>query len=136
MLQTTCQACEVGGKRSMDVSAKLVLLTAVEQPCLLDRVKHTDDDNPFYSDRCCCCCCNCCSGAKTTWRTLLVDDNCCRCNFAALQQLTGLKHMDIIYATYHVDVCKSYYLLVHSCLPRCHSLPVCHLSELEVFSSN
>ncbi|XP_066255734.1 diacylglycerol lipase-alpha isoform X3 [Euwallacea similis] len=34
----------------------------------------------------------------------VVDDNCCRCNYAALQKLTDLGDIEIVYATYHVDV--------------------------------
>jgi len=50
--------------------------------------------------RCCGCGARCCASKSPS----LVDDNCCRCNFAALRQLTGLHQLDIIYATYHVDV--------------------------------
>ncbi|KAL1488240.1 hypothetical protein ABEB36_015195 [Hypothenemus hampei] len=34
----------------------------------------------------------------------IVDDNCCRCNYAALQKLTDLGDIEIVYVTYHVDV--------------------------------
>lgn len=34
----------------------------------------------------------------------VVDDNCCRCNYATLQTLTDLGDIEIIYVTYHVDV--------------------------------
>lgn len=34
----------------------------------------------------------------------MVDDNCCRCNYATLQTLTDLGDIEIVYVTYHVDV--------------------------------
>lgn len=34
----------------------------------------------------------------------IVEDNCCRCNYAALQRLTDHGDIEIIYVTYHVDV--------------------------------
>lgn len=49
--------------------------------------------------RCCCCFC----GRKPSTAEV-VDDNCCKCNYAALQKLTTLGDIEIIYATYHVDV--------------------------------
>ncbi|KAF7279477.1 hypothetical protein GWI33_007192 [Rhynchophorus ferrugineus] len=49
-----------------------------------------------------CCCLPC--RKHTEHDAEVVDDNCCRCNFAALQKLTNLGDIEIIYATYHVDV--------------------------------
>lgn len=34
----------------------------------------------------------------------IVDDNCCQCNYAVLKKLTDFGDIDIIYATYHVDI--------------------------------
>lgn len=34
----------------------------------------------------------------------VVDDNCCRCNYAVLQKLSDIGDIEIIYVTYHVDV--------------------------------
>jgi sn1-specific diacylglycerol lipase len=48
-----------------------------------------------------CCCCLPCQKPDPAE---IVDDNCCRCNYAALQKLTSLGDIEIIYATYHVDV--------------------------------
>lgn len=47
-----------------------------------------------------CCCLPC---HKVT-QAEIVDDNCCKCNYAALQKLTALGDIEIIYVTYHVDV--------------------------------
>lgn len=48
-----------------------------------------------------CCCMPCCS-AKISAE--VVDDNCCRCNYAALQRILTNGDIEIIYVTYHVDV--------------------------------
>ncbi|XP_063923643.1 diacylglycerol lipase-alpha-like isoform X2 [Zophobas morio] len=48
----------------------------------------------------CCCCLPCQKRVSAE----IVEDNCCRCNYAALQKLTSLGDIEIIYATYHVDV--------------------------------
>lgn len=37
-------------------------------------------------------------------RTIIVDDNCCGCNQASLKRISGLHDLDIVYATYHVDI--------------------------------
>nr|CAH7712239.1 unnamed protein product [Callosobruchus chinensis] len=50
-----------------------------------------------------CYCCIPCTKANNA-EPELVEDNCCHCNFAALQRLTALGDIEIIYATYHVDV--------------------------------
>ncbi|XP_076467047.1 diacylglycerol lipase-alpha-like isoform X2 [Babylonia areolata] len=48
---------------------------------------------------CCCCCCHSSRSAAT-----VVDDNCCGCNVASLKSISGLQDLDIVYATYHVDI--------------------------------
>ncbi|KAJ8958539.1 hypothetical protein NQ318_002334 [Aromia moschata] len=51
--------------------------------------------------RCCCCLpCRKPSGADPE----IVEDNCCQCNYAALSKLIDYGDIEIIYATYHVDV--------------------------------
>ncbi|CAH1129425.1 unnamed protein product [Ceutorhynchus assimilis] len=50
----------------------------------------------------CCCCIPC--RKRHEEDAEIVADNCCRCNYAALQTLTDLGDIEIIYATYHVDV--------------------------------
>lgn len=35
---------------------------------------------------------------------IIVEDNCCQCNYAALQQMVQEGDVDVVYATYHVDV--------------------------------
>lgn len=47
------------------------------------------------------CCCMPCQKPRTLE---LVDDNCCSCNFAALQKIRDVGDIEIIYATFHVDV--------------------------------
>jgi sn1-specific diacylglycerol lipase len=34
----------------------------------------------------------------------VVSDNCCQCNYAALRQMVEIGEVEVIYATYHVDV--------------------------------
>ncbi|XP_048514816.1 diacylglycerol lipase-alpha isoform X4 [Athalia rosae] len=34
----------------------------------------------------------------------VVDDNCCQCNYAALRRMVEVGEMEVIYATYHVDI--------------------------------
>ncbi|KAL5010448.1 hypothetical protein ScPMuIL_012753 [Solemya velum] len=48
--------------------------------------------------RCSCCC------TEQPKHSVLIDDNCCQCNFAALRKISGMKDIDIIYVTYHVDI--------------------------------
>ncbi|KAK9674916.1 Lipase (class 3), partial [Popillia japonica] len=48
-----------------------------------------------------CCCCNPCRKSETLE---IVDDNCCFCNYAALQKITEHGNIEVIYVTYHVDV--------------------------------
>ncbi|XP_070190358.1 diacylglycerol lipase-alpha-like isoform X2 [Littorina saxatilis] len=45
------------------------------------------------------CCCGRRSGASD-----IVEDNCCGCNAASLKHISGLQDLDIVYATYHVDI--------------------------------
>lgn len=35
---------------------------------------------------------------------IIVEDNCCQCNYAALQRMIEDGDVDVVYATYHVDV--------------------------------
>lgn len=49
----------------------------------------------------CCACSNC---RKDSDSGEVVDDNCCRCNYAVLQKLNEIGDIEIVYATYHVDV--------------------------------
>ncbi|XP_050498458.1 diacylglycerol lipase-alpha isoform X2 [Diabrotica virgifera virgifera] len=49
----------------------------------------------------CCCCAPC---RKHSSSPQIVDDNCCQCNFAALDKLSEIGDIEIIYATYHVDI--------------------------------
>ncbi|XP_067676566.1 diacylglycerol lipase-alpha-like isoform X2 [Haliotis asinina] len=49
---------------------------------------------PFLS----CCCCN------KQRNAIVIDDNCCLCNFSALRRISGLQEVDVVYATYHVDI--------------------------------
>jgi len=53
--------------------------------------------------RCCCCQQCCCGKPRTSDYTL--NDNCCQCNVVALKKISGIPDMDLVYVTYHVDVC-------------------------------
>ena len=44
----------------------------------------------------------CCHGQELD--TVLISDNCCSCNLAALRQVLALKNCTLVYATFHVDV--------------------------------
>ncbi|XP_058063472.1 diacylglycerol lipase-alpha [Anopheles bellator] len=37
----------------------------------------------------------------------VVDDNCCFCNFAALRKMLELGEVEVLYATYHVDIAET-----------------------------
>lgn len=51
-----------------------------------------------------CCCCVICRKSNEGVLPEIVEDNCCRCNYAALRRLTDYGDIEIIYVTYHVDV--------------------------------
>ncbi|XP_031776612.1 sn1-specific diacylglycerol lipase alpha isoform X4 [Nasonia vitripennis] len=48
------------------------------------------------------CCCFPCLWRKDD--AIIVEDNCCRCNYAALQRMVEVGEVEVIYATFHVDV--------------------------------
>uniref|UniRef100_T1JB75 Diacylglycerol lipase-alpha n=1 Tax=Strigamia maritima TaxID=126957 RepID=T1JB75_STRMM len=50
-----------------------------------------------------CCCCFCC-GRNQIDKVNIVEDNCCDCNYAALQKLCELNNVEIVYVTYHVEI--------------------------------
>ncbi len=52
--------------------------------------------------KCTRCCCTCRDD-----NTVLVEDNCCECNYAAMRKLGKFRRTDLIYVTYHVDVSTS-----------------------------
>lgn len=54
----------------------------------------------FPSLRCCCLP----SRKKKRDRALVVEDNCCYCNYAALKNMVNNHNMEVVYVTYHVDV--------------------------------
>lgn len=50
-----------------------------------------------------CCCFPC--GARHEDEATIVEDNCCRCNYAALSRMMlDLGEIEVVYATFHVDV--------------------------------
>ncbi|KAJ8985199.1 hypothetical protein NQ317_018228 [Molorchus minor] len=51
-----------------------------------------------------CCCCLPCRKTGGGSEPEIVEDNCCQCNYAALNKLTDFGDIEIIYATYHVDI--------------------------------
>ena len=73
-----------------------------------------------------CCCCNPCS-CKKEQHTVLVEDNCCQCNLAALKEMSGLKDAEIVYVTYHVDVSN-----IHGISPTEKSV-ICEFMRVDNF---
>ncbi|XP_074029499.1 inactivation no afterpotential E [Leptinotarsa decemlineata] len=51
-----------------------------------------------------CCCCIPCRKRTDGTKPQIVKDNCCQCNYAVLEKLTEQGDIEIVYATYHVDV--------------------------------
>ncbi|XP_029179132.1 sn1-specific diacylglycerol lipase alpha isoform X6 [Nylanderia fulva] len=49
-----------------------------------------------------CCCFPC--GSRHEDEATIVEDNCCRCNYAALSRMLDLGEIEVVYATFHVDV--------------------------------
>ncbi|XP_050453691.1 diacylglycerol lipase-alpha isoform X5 [Cataglyphis hispanica] len=43
-------------------------------------------------------------GARHEDEATIVEDNCCRCNYAALSRMLDLGEIEVVYATFHVDV--------------------------------
>lgn len=50
-----------------------------------------------------CCCCSCCRKQHPP-NIEIIEDNCCSCNFAALKSMLNTGDIEVIYATFHVDV--------------------------------
>ncbi|XP_051162708.1 diacylglycerol lipase-alpha isoform X2 [Leptopilina boulardi] len=48
------------------------------------------------------CCCFSCKGEED--ETIVVEDNCCQCNYAVLRRLVEIGQVEVVYATFHVDV--------------------------------
>ncbi|XP_069685580.1 diacylglycerol lipase-alpha isoform X2 [Periplaneta americana] len=48
------------------------------------------------------CMCFPCIGGQDS--ATIVSDNCCHCNYAALRRMVEIGEVEVIYATYHVDV--------------------------------
>ncbi|XP_018331978.1 sn1-specific diacylglycerol lipase alpha isoform X2 [Agrilus planipennis] len=46
----------------------------------------------------------CCVPCRKDNQAEIIDDNCCNCHFASLKKLSKIGDIEIIYATYHVDV--------------------------------
>ncbi|XP_023315106.1 sn1-specific diacylglycerol lipase alpha isoform X2 [Trichogramma pretiosum] len=49
--------------------------------------------------RCCCLPCT-----RSSDDAIIVEDNCCQCNYAALRRMVEIGEVDVLYATFHVDV--------------------------------
>jgi sn1-specific diacylglycerol lipase len=62
-------------------------------------MKSADVDNCVTAYR---CMCFPCMGARDS--ATVVSDNCCQCNYAALRRMVETGEVEVIYATYHVDV--------------------------------
>lgn len=50
-----------------------------------------------------CACLPCCRRSKSNSATI-IKDNCCQCNYAALKQQVETGDVQVVYATFHVDV--------------------------------
>ncbi|XP_058798543.1 diacylglycerol lipase-alpha isoform X1 [Phymastichus coffea] len=48
-----------------------------------------------------CCCFPC---ARRNDDAIIVADNCCQCNYAALRRMIEIGDIEVVYATFHVDV--------------------------------
>ncbi|KAJ8688354.1 hypothetical protein QAD02_024149, partial [Eretmocerus hayati] len=48
------------------------------------------------------CCCFPCSHRNDS--AIIVEDSCCQCNYAALQRMVEIGEIEVVYATFHVDV--------------------------------
>ncbi len=59
------------------------------------------------------CCCTCHDD-----NTVLVEDNCCECNYAAMRKLGRFKNIDLIYVTYHVDVSTRHKVIFECVIDR------------------
>lgn len=75
------------------------------------RIKHIGHDvasalsclsSPLRDRLQCCCCLPC--GTRHEDMATIVEDNCCRCNYAALSRMLDLGEIEVVYATFHVDV--------------------------------
>ncbi|KAK9886536.1 hypothetical protein WA026_016811 [Henosepilachna vigintioctopunctata] len=51
-----------------------------------------------------CCCFPCRVNGEAVIDPEIINDNCCRCNYAVLQKLCDEGDIEIVYATYHCDV--------------------------------
>ncbi|XP_046616658.1 diacylglycerol lipase-alpha isoform X6 [Neodiprion virginianus] len=48
--------------------------------------------------------CGCFPCRRNDDEATVVDDNCCQCNYAALRRMVEVGEVEVVYATYHVDV--------------------------------
>ncbi|XP_074109664.1 inactivation no afterpotential E isoform X3 [Cotesia typhae] len=48
--------------------------------------------------------CECFPCVKNDDDAIVIDDNCCQCNYAALRRMVDVGEVDVIYATFHVDI--------------------------------
>ncbi|XP_076304469.1 inactivation no afterpotential E isoform X2 [Tachypleus tridentatus] len=71
-----------------------------------------------HSGTCCCklfpylkCCCIPGRDKSKRYRATIVEDNCCYCNYAALQKMCLHHNMEIVYVTFHVEVGETPFLV-------------------------
>ncbi|XP_057331240.1 diacylglycerol lipase-alpha isoform X1 [Microplitis mediator] len=48
--------------------------------------------------------CECFPCVKYNDDAIVIDDNCCQCNYAALRRMVDVGEVEVIYATFHVDI--------------------------------
>ena len=58
-----------------------------------------------YADPSCCC-------GRHDLAGVVVEDNCCYCNYAVIPTIFDPDNFDVIYATYHVDVGETPFFVV------------------------
>ena len=63
----------------------------------------------FYHLRLRCCCLPCLRRGDDA---IIVEDNCCQCNYAALRRMVEIGEVEVFYATFHVDVNETLFFVV------------------------
>ncbi|XP_067000117.1 diacylglycerol lipase-alpha [Anabrus simplex] len=51
--------------------------------------------------------CGCIPCCRSHDPAVIVEDNCCKCNYAALRKMVQVGEVQVVYATYHVDVAET-----------------------------
>ena len=54
----------------------------------------------------------CCTCHRKPLESVVIDDNCCGCNYAAFTKICHLPDTYLVYMTYHVDVAETPFMVV------------------------